>query len=58
MSYDEKEKLVTFSMPLPKDETSDLLNGEIEKDTEAIVIDLSLDKRKQEASKPLYIKRI
>lgn len=58
MSYGEKEKFVTFSMPLPKDKTSIYLNDKIEKNTEAIVVEFSLDKRKQEARKPLYIKRI
>ena len=58
MSYAKEEKVITFSLNAPQVRTSNCLNYRLEKKLNTALLKISLDERKKEAMKPLYIKRI
>jgi hypothetical protein len=58
MIYAEKEKLDTISGISLQVITSNCTEDSIEGTPDDCIIELSLEERKHEASKPLYIKRI
>ncbi|KON34290.1 MAG: hypothetical protein AC479_01190 [miscellaneous Crenarchaeota group-6 archaeon AD8-1] len=61
MSHTKEEKVITFLINPPEAtevSSSNCPNNRIEKKLDTPLIEISLDERKQEARKPLFIKRI
>lgn len=61
MSHAKEEKVITFLInppEAPEVSSSNCPNDIIEKKLDTPLIEISLDERKQEAMKPLFIKRI
>jgi hypothetical protein len=57
MNYAKKEKLETYDNSL-QIITANCIDCDIEEKPTDFIIEISLEKRKKEANKPIYIKRI